>query len=257
MAIVSYEKTEQIAYLTISRPERRNALNHDGVAQLRASVQAARADSVRALIIRGSDGHFCAGADLKELEDLTFTRALRKTLDELADTPFPTIAAISGSCMGLGAQIALACDLRLAASDAKFAVPVAKLGLMVDHWTLQRLSLLVGHSMARWMTLTAQPIDASQAAAVGFVHQIAAPGAASSTDQVYSEAHELARQISRLAPLSLAGTKLGLNQLERGAEALDPNGQYRNAFEAAWASQDLIEGRNAFVDRRQPQFQGK
>ena len=259
MPIVSYRLEDAVAILQISRPDRRNALNHVGVAELLSGVESAVADGARVLVITGDAGHFCAGADLKELEDLTFTKLLRKALDALADTPFPTIAAIEGSCMGLGAQIALACDLRLADPSARFAVPVAKLGLMVDHWTLQRLALLVGHSMARWLTMTAKPITADQAASTGFVHEIVSPAPAepeSSDSPVFVQASALAQHITLLAPLSLAGTKRGLNQLERDSGQLDPNAEYVSAFELAWASEDLKEGQTAFQERRKPNFRG-
>ncbi|MCH9815504.1 MAG: enoyl-CoA hydratase/isomerase family protein [Actinomycetia bacterium] len=264
MPIVSYRMEDTVATLQISRPDRRNALNHAGVAELLSGVDSAVADGARVLVITGDAGHFCAGADLKELEDLTFTRLLRKALDALAETPFPTIAAIEGSCMGLGAQIALACDLRVADESARFAVPVAKLGLMVDHWTLQRLALLVGHSMARWLTMTAKPITAEQAAATGFVHEIlpappqddSAPAPVAGVAPVLSHATALAHHITLLAPLSLAGTKRGLNQLERDSGQLDPNAEYVSAFELAWASEDLKEGQAAFTERRRPNFRG-
>jgi enoyl-CoA hydratase len=255
MAIVSYQSDDQVGLITISRPERRNALNHEALAELHSGVRSARDQPVRALIVTGSHGHFCAGADLKELEDLAFTRTLRSVLDDLADAPFPTIAAISGSCMGLGAQIALACDLRVADSNARFAVPVAKLGLMVDHWTLQRLALLVGHSMARWMTLTAAPITTEQALTAGFVHEVTASDH-SDPDSVLANARRLAARISELAPLSLAGTKLGLNLLEQSPDSLDSDDRYQEAFEQAWASADLLEGRHAFTQKRPPIFRG-
>ena len=255
MAIVSYQSDDQVGLITISRPERRNALNHEALAELHDGVRSAREQQVRALIVTGSHGHFCAGADLKELEDLAFTRALRLVLDDLAEVPFPTIAAISGSCMGLGAQIALACDLRLADPDAKFAVPVARLGLMVDHWTLQRLALLVGHSTARWMTLTATAITAEQALTAGFVHEITSPDT-SDPASVLDNAQALAARISKLAPLSLAGTKLGLNLLERSPDSLDSDDRYQEAFERAWGSADLLEGRTAFTEKRRPNFRG-
>ncbi|HNA35925.1 MAG TPA: enoyl-CoA hydratase/isomerase family protein, partial [Microthrixaceae bacterium] len=156
MSIVSYSRDGAVARLTISRPERRNALNHTALDELHDGVRRAAADQVRVLVLTGDADQFCAGADLKELEDLAFTRALRAALDDLAALPFPTVAAISGACMGLGMQLALSCDLRLATPDARFAVPVAKLGLMVDHWTIQRLALLAGPSTARWMVLTAR-----------------------------------------------------------------------------------------------------
>ena len=145
-------------------------------------------------------------------------------------------------------QLALACDLRLATEDARFAVPVARLGLMVDHWTVQRLALLAGHSTARWMLLTAEPLTAERAHAVGLVHRItSSPG----------EADFLAEHVASLAPLTLAGSKLGLDLLERPEADADPEARYREAFERAWSSEDLVEGRQAFAQRRPPEFKGR
>ena len=255
MSIVTYSHDGPVAHLVISRPERRNALNHQALDELHDGVRRAGADGVRALVISGDADHFCAGADLKELEDLEFTRALRAALDDLAALPFPTIAAIAGACMGLGTQIAISCDLRLATPDARFAVPVAKLGLMVDHWTVQRLALLAGQSTARWMMLTARPVTAADAHRVGLVHELVdpdgGPGAA-----VLAAADDLAAEIATLAPLALAGSTLGLDLLARPGDQADPDGAYLAAFEAAWASDDLVEGRRAFDERRAPVFRG-
>lgn len=258
MTIVSYSSDGPIAHLRISRPERRNALNHQALDELHDGVRRAADEDVRALVVTGDADQFCAGADLKELEDLAFTRALRAALDDLAGLPFPTIAAISGACMGLGTQIALSCDLRLATPDARFAVPVAKLGLMVDHWTVQRLALLAGQSTARWMMLTARPVTASDAHRVGLVHELVEvdPGGIGPGEAVLAAADALAAEIAVLAPLALAGSKLGLDLLERPAADADPDGAYVAAFEAAWASDDLVEGRRAFGERRPPEFRG-
>lgn len=255
--IIGYDRHDSVATLTISRPERRNALNHRALDELHDGIRRAASDEARVLVITGAADQFCAGADLKELEDLTFTRALRAMLDDLADLPVPTVAAISGACMGLGMQLALACDLRLATGDARFAVPVARLGLMVDHWTLQRLVLLAGHSMARWLTMTAAPISAERAAEIGLVHELVPPGSDGPGAAVLAAADQLAASMAQLAPLTLAGTKLGLNLLESDAAALDPAGAYQQAFERAWASDDLVEGRRAFEERRAPRFGGR
>lgn len=257
MTIVDCAVEGRVARLTISRPERRNALNHRGLDELHDGVRRAADGDVRALVITGAADHFCAGADLTELEDPAFAHELRVVLDDLGALPFPTIAAIAGACMGLGAQIALSCDLRLATPDARFAVPVAKLGLMVDHWTVQRLALLAGHSTARWMLLTAEPVTATEAHRVGLVHRLVdvaeddSPGAT-----VLDAAHQLASTVAALAPLSLAGSKLGLDLLQRHTADIDPEGAYLAAFGAAWASDDLIEGRRAFGERRAPEFRG-
>jgi enoyl-CoA hydratase len=258
MKIVSYAAEDRVGHVTISRPERLNALNHSALEQLHEAVHAAARDELRVLVLHGSDDQFCSGADLKELEDLEFTRALRLMLDDLAALRFPTIAAISGACMGLGMQLAMSCDLRLATPEARFAVPVARLGLMVDHWTVQRLALLAGHSTARWMLLSAQPVDAARAHQVGLVHQLVEVDAGSSAGEAaLAAAESLAAGIARLAPLALAGSKLGLDLLERDAVALDPDGAFVQAFTTAWSSEDLVEGRLAFGERRPAQFRGQ
>lgn len=259
---LGYHSDQRVARITISRPERRNALNHEALDQLHDAVIRARAEhaqgTVRVLILTGDQSQFCSGADLKELEDLEFTRALRLMLDDLSGLEFPTIAAISGACMGLGMQLALSCDLRIATDEARFAVPVAKLGLMVDHSTVQRLAALAGHSAARWMMLTARPLTAQRAYEVGLIQElftVEAPRDAG--DVVLTAAEELAGQIAQLAPLALSGSKRGLDLLEHPSLSTDPEGEYLAAFHAAWASDDLIEGRSAFSDRRAPVFKGR
>lgn len=240
---VRNEVDGSVATITIDRPQRRNALNLEAVEELDAALVSSLEAGVRAIVLRGVDGHFCAGADLTELEDMAFTRRLRQMLDRLADAPVVTIAAVSGACMGLGMQLALACDVRVATEDAYFGVPVAKLGLMVDHWTLQRLALTCGVGAARHMVLTAEVLDADDAWRVGFIQQWGG----------YDEARALADRVVDLAPLSIVGSKLGLNHLE--ARLSDP--EYQAAFEIAWNSADLAEGRTAFAERRSPNFRGR
>lgn len=240
--MIHLEFDDSIAVIRIDRPERRNALNLEAVEALDAAVSSLD-DTTRAVLITGVDGHFCAGADLTELEDLTFTHRLRVMLDHLVDLPIPTIAAISGSCMGLGMQLAVACDIRIATDDARFAVPVAKLGLMVDHWTLRRLVALFGHGAARHMVLSAAILDAADGHRLGFVQELGSLDTAMAT----------ARRIASLAPLSIAGSKLGLNLLDPPVDTA----AYQAAFEAAWRSADLEEGRRAFAERRSPRFSGR
>ncbi|MFN8051893.1 MAG: enoyl-CoA hydratase-related protein [Acidimicrobiales bacterium] len=241
--MIRSETTDRVAVLTIDRQERRNALNLEALEALDAAMAAAIDDGVAAVIIRGEGGHFCAGADLKELEDLSFDTRLRGVLEHIANVPVPTFAAISGACMGLGMQLALACDIRVATPDAYFGIPAGKLGLVVNHWTLQRLAWCLGFGAARLMVLTADTLAEEDAWRLGFT-------------QVRGDldaAKELAARVCDLAPLSLAGTKVGLNLVER---ALDEPA-FNEAFTRAWTSEDLAEGRLAFSERRSPVFKGR
>lgn len=252
MAIIGYELEHSIARVVINRPERRNAINYTALDEIREAIDTLRGDGARVLIITGSEGHFCAGADLSELEDRTFAETLRGVLDSIADLPIPTIAAISGACMGLGMQLAMACDLRVADRTGRFAVPVAKLGLMVDLWTVRKLAALAGHSTARQMVVTARPIDAERAYGIGFVQTLVDDGA-----DPLTAALEIAEGMVGLAPLSIAGSKLGLHLVETDVASDTSERLYAEAFDRAWSSSDLIEGQAAFNERRTPNFEGR
>lgn len=236
------ETHDAVHVITIDRPERRNAIDLEHLEALDAAVRSAVADGARALVLTGAGGHFCAGADLTELEDISFTERLAEVLDHLATLPITTIAAISGSCMGLGMQLAVACDIRVVDHDARFAVPVAKLGLMVDAWTLDRVARFWGEGAGRLMILTGTVLDAADSWRLGF--------AQSRGD--LDDAIVLATTATRLAPLSQSGSKIGLD-----ARTEEDHTRYREAFAAAWASDDLAEGQRAFTERRPPVFQGR
>lgn len=232
---------DAVTVLTIDRTHRRNALDLTTLEELDTAVSAAVDEGARALVLTGAEGHFCAGADLTELEDVSFTRRLAEVLQHLAEVPVTTVAAISGSCMGLGMQLALACDLRVVADDARFAVPVARLGLMVDKWTLDRLVRHWGEGAARHMVLTATVLDAADAWRLGFAQERGELDAALG----------LADKAVPLAPLSQSGSKIGLDSGDLAHPAYDA------AFARAWASTDLAEGQRAFTERRTPIFEGR
>lgn len=241
---VHAETTDHVALITIDRQERRNALNLAALEELDAAVGDALDSRVRAIVLTGAGGHFCSGADLTELEDVSFTERLAEVLGRLAAAPVVTIAAISGSCMGLGMQLALACDLRVATDDARFAVPVARLGLMVSHWTLDRLARFFGEGAARQMVLTAEVLDTEDAWRLGFVQRRGGLDVALAT----------AADAVPLAPLSQAGSKVGF---DAHPDSPGEVARYADAFAAAWSSADLAEGRLAFTERRAPRFEGR
>jgi enoyl-CoA hydratase len=242
--MIHLEDRGPVALITIDRPERRNALDH---AALDALLEAhARSRSARVLVLTGADGHFCAGADLSDVEDRGFTDRLRRVLGALRDDPRPTLAAVDGAALGAGTQLAVACDLRVATAEARFGVPAGRLGLMVDHWTIQRLSLLAGAGPARAMLLGAETYTGEEAHRLGLVQRLGDLDAALGW----------ADEVAALAPLTLAGSKLALNRLEMPVGPGD-DPDVHEAWERAWGSDDLQEGMAAFRERRRPLFHGR
>lgn len=233
-----------VTLITLDKPARRNALDADGCTALADAVHGAAEAGSRVVVITGAGGHFCAGADLTGVHDDRFAGALRRLLDTLVTVPVPVMAAVAGATLGAGTQLAVACDLRVATPDSRFGIPAAKLGLMVDHWTVQRLALLAGGGPARAMLLAADELDGAAAHRLGLVQRLGDLDAALSW----------AETIATLAPLTIAGHKLALNRLEAG---LGEHPEVVAAFRRAWDSEDLGEGMAAFRERRAPNFQGR
>jgi enoyl-CoA hydratase len=233
-----------VTTVTIDRPVRRNALDTAACLDLAARIAQAVADGARVVVLAGAGPHFCAGADLTGVHDEAFAAALRGLLDAVLRVPVPVIAAVHGAALGAGTQIAVACDLRVVAPTARFGIPAAKLGLMVDHWTVQRLALLAGAGPARAMLLAAEEIDADAALRLGLAQRAGD----------LSAAQAWAADIAALAPLTIAGHKLALNRLEID---LAGHPDVSEAHRRAWESADLAEGMVAFKERRPPRFEGR
>lgn len=226
--------------VAMDRPERRNAVDHATLVELAAALQeAARA---RALVLTGRGGAFCAGADLTGVEGDEFGSALRTVLRGIVALPVTTIAAVDGPALGAGSQLAIACDLRVATARSRFGVPAAKLGLMVDEWTVQRFAALAGGSLARSVFLAAEELTAERAHVVGFVHRLGD----------LADALAWAERIAALAPLSIAGHKLALEKAT--ATVTDP--EVAEMFARVWRSSDSEEGRRAFLEKRPARFTG-
>jgi len=243
-SVIHLEDRGPVALLTIDRVERRNALDHQALDELLEAHS--RTSHARVVVLTGAGGHFCAGADLTGVEDAGFTDRLRDVLATVRDDPRPHLAAVDGAALGAGTQLAVACDLRVATPAARFGIPAAKLGLLVDHWTIQRLSLLAGAGPARAMLLGAEPCAGEEAHRLGFVQRVGHLEAALGW----------ADEIAALAPLTLAGAKVALNQLEMPVgRGDDPD--VLAAWDRAWGSDDLQEGIAAFRERRRPVFRGR
>lgn len=230
---------DDVCVVTLDRPERRNALDRTMLDQLARALGAAAERRARVVVLTGAEGTFCAGADLTAIDDEGFSAALQAVLQGLTEFPACTLAAVDGAALGAGAQLALFCDLRVATSASRFAIPAARLGLVVDVETVQRLVALAGGATARAILLAAEEIPGDMARSIGLVQRIGDLPAALAW----------ATEIAALAPLSTAGHKLAL-------ERLDDAPAVRAAHDAAWASADAVEGRRAFLERRPALFRG-
>jgi enoyl-CoA hydratase len=240
VTIHAERRGEHVAVVTIDRPERRNAVDHEHVERLHAAIQSAVADRCRVLVVTGASGHFCAGADLTTLEDQSFAVGLRELLDALTHPALVTMAAVDGAALGAGTQLATACDLRIATPAARFGIPAGKLGLMVDKRTVLRVASTVGDSTARAMLLAAEVIDGERAHQLGLAQRLGG----------LDDALAWADEVAALAPLSSEGHKLGL-------QSPDDHDAYRKAFDRAWGSADLTEGQAAFREKRSARFEGR
>ena len=242
---VHTDRHGRVAVITLDRPERRNALDAQTCETLLHALLSAGSEGrgVGAIVLAGAGANFCAGADVSAVPSDRFLVALGGVLDALVSVPVPVIAAVEGVALGAGLQLAVACDLRVATPDSRFGVPAAKLGLVMDHASVQRVALLAGHGPARAMLLAAEEVTGAEALRLGLAQR--AGGVA--------DAVAWAGQIAALAPLTVAAHKLALNRLERPLS--DPD--VAEARRRAWASADLAEGVAAFAERRPPRFEGR
>jgi enoyl-CoA hydratase len=242
--MIELELQDRVALVTLNRPAKRNAVDTQACVDLAAAVDDAVAGGARCLVLAGKGTNFCSGADLTGVESDGFVATLYRTLGALQDVPIATLAFVHGAALGAGTQLAIACDLRVVAPDARFGIPAAKLGLMTDHWTAQRLALLAGAGPARAVLLAREELDAPTSLRLGLANREAPD---------LDSALAWAAQIAALAPLTIAGHKLALNRLD--AKPDDPD--VTEAFRRAWASEDLAEGQRARAEKRAPDFQGR
>src|SRR6202790_1864795 len=242
--MIGVTRDDHVTTIELQRPERRNALTSELADGLRTAVEQAVADDIRAIVLTGQGSVFCAGADLSgdafaaDYPDRLI--ALNKAIDE---APVPVIGAINGPAIGAGLQLAMRCDLRVAAPDAFFQFPTSKYGLALDNWSIHRLSSLVGHGRARAMLLTAEKLTAETALLTGMANRVG----------TLADAQAWAAEIAGLAPLALQHAKRVLND---DGSLEEPSPAQKELFDKAWGSQDVIEAQVARVEKRPPKFQG-
>lgn len=235
---------DSVLVATIDRPERRNAVDQQTLFELASALDESSRQKIRVVVITGSAPAFCAGADLSGVRETDFTDALHKFLIQLATLPSVTIAAISGPALGAGAQIAMSCDLRVATAQSIIGVPAARLGLVVNHWTVERLARECSWPVARAMLLAARNYSGAELANLGAVQRIGE----------LEDAINWANEIALLAPLSIAGHKAALNA---SSPAPEIDQLVQSARDRAWASNDVEEGRSAFIEKRSAKFKGE
>jgi enoyl-CoA hydratase len=256
--VIQFETRGLVGLATIDRQERRNALTGELCDELRTQLEAHR--DLRAIVLTGAGSAFCAGADLvtrfapaaaaSEVPVDSFRPAFERVLDAIVDHPAPVIAAINGPAMGAGMQLAVACDLRVAAPGARLAIPGGRLGVHLSARNIWRLAMLAGQGTARDLLLAGRTVDAEEAFRLGIVQRL--------DDDVVGHALAVADEIAASAPLTVQGHKRALNLVAEAqwlaAEARDEIG----ALEAAaFASKDLQEGMSAFAEKRTPKFEGR
>ena len=246
-----------VATITLDRPQALNALTVPVKVALREALESIAADrSVRAVILTGAGRAFCAGQDLAERErpdaaplDVEVRDRYNPIIRALRSMGQPVIAAVNGVAAGAGASLALACDLRIAAEEARFILAFGRIGLVPDSGATWFLPRLVGMATAADMALIGDPVDAAEALRIGLVSRVV-PGSA-----LMSEARALADRLAAGAPLAMALTK---GALQRALtidldEALDGEAKLQGI---AGASADHAEGLAAFREKRPPRFGG-
>jgi enoyl-CoA hydratase/carnithine racemase len=259
MSQIEVNRAGNVAEITMNRPEARNALGRVLVGEFRGALaELAATRDVRALIVRGSRdcNAFCAGADLVERttmtreERLAHFEGIAALCEELAAFPVPVIAAVHGYAMGGGAEVAIACDIRIAAEEAVFALPEVSVGLIPGAGGITRLPKLVGAGRAREMLFTARRVDASEAERIGLV-ELVVP-LAGLDDAVRS----MAETIASHAPLAVRAVKKGLFDSDNRpiAEATDAVLAVRLPLED---TKDFVEGMTAFKEKRKPVWKGE
>jgi enoyl-CoA hydratase/carnithine racemase len=252
---------EAVARITIHNPSKRNALDHeilDGLAMLMEELDEGIA--TRCVILQGSDGMFSAGYDIGDIPDEVFAEEAERlvahpfsrAIQAVEAFPFPTLAAVNGHALGGGLELALTCDLRIAARGVKLGMPPAKLGLIYSHTGLQKFIDAVGAARTRELFFTGRNVDADRAEQIGLVHEVAP------AEEVDGIAVALAAEVAANAPVSLKGNKEIINRLVRFPRLSQKDEQkVINLRLSSFRTHDFREGVRAFGEKRKPNWEGR
>jgi enoyl-CoA hydratase len=252
-----YDVRDGVGFITFNRPQARNALTfpmYERLAAICAEVSETR--SVKALVLTGAgEKAFAAGTDISQFrafktpEDaLGYEARIDRVLGALAACPVPTIAAISGACTGGGAGIAACCDIRIAATNARFGFPIAKtLGNCLSMSNYARLYALIGPAKMKEIIFTARLVEADEARAIGLVSELLPD-----MDALHTRAEAMARMIAGNAPLTLRATKEAVRRIQSKLR-LDED---KELILMCYMSHDFREGMDAFLTKRPPVWTG-
>jgi enoyl-CoA hydratase len=252
------ERVQSVAILRLNRPEKRNALSREMIEELSENFKQLKEDEqLRAVILTaGGEVVFCSGTDITELAKLSEAEAIgvsasgQKLCEQIEAFPVPVIAAVNGIAAGGGWELALACHLRIASSEATFSLPETKIGVISAYGGTQRLAREAGSGRALEIMLTGKTITADEALAMGLVNRVV------NAAGLLAEANSVAREIARLAPLAiracLKAVTLGLQLSLEDGLALETE-----LFSSLFATDDVREGTRAFLEKRSPVFSGK
>ena len=247
------ERKARVGIITFNRPKALNALCDSLVAELGAALDEFESDSgIGAIVITGSEKAFAAGADIKEMKDRTFVDVYQSDFitrgwERIAQCRKPVIAAVAGYALGGGCEMAMMCDIILAADNAKFGQPEITLGILPGAGGTQRLTRLIGKSKAMEMCLSGRMMDAAEAERSGLVARVVP------VSQLLDEAVKLAERISGMSAPIVMMVKESVNRAYETTLAEGIRFE-RRLFHAAFATEDQKEGMAAFVEKRQPVF---
>ena len=255
--VVLVEQRGRVALVTMNRPEKRNALDGQMRCAFLGVMDRLRRDAnVRAIVITGAgDKAFVAGADIGEFEgrspvDQYRVMKLPTIFDAIEQSPKPVIAAVNGFCLGGGMELALACDIRIASSNAKFGQPEVNLGIIPGGGGTQRLPRIIGLGRALRLILTGEMITAEQAHTLGLVEEVVPP------EVLIDRAVALGELIASKSPVAVAAAK----EATRAAMSLplDEGLRLETAlFQLCFSSDDKAEGVRAFLEKRAADFKGR
>ena len=257
MKTIGYKKEGTVGIISLNRPERMNVISNEFLNDLDTLLEELELDdSLGATIFTGAGKVFAAGADIKEIRSIDgvvpahkFVTRVQQTFNRIEALEKPVIAAVNGLALGGGCELALVCDIRIAAETAIFGLPEIKLGVLPGAGGTQRLPRLVGVGRAKELLYSGDSIDAQEAFRIGLVNQVIAD------DGLMEKALEMAGRLASRPPVALRLIKSAVNRgISMSLEsALDYESR---AFEMLFTTQDQKEGMLAFVEKRKPKFAG-